>query len=110
FDLVPSGSTKLPADRRDVPPVGGLPELKDAVAEKLHADHGLTLQPGHEVLITAGVAGAFNLVLDALTNRGDSAVLFGPASPLYRLALGQHRLRIRWVPTWLENGWIRFER
>jgi aspartate/methionine/tyrosine aminotransferase len=110
FDLVPSGSTKLPADRRDVPPVGGSPELKDAVADKLHADHGLTLQPAHEVLITAGVTGAFNLALDALTNHGDRVVLFGPASPMYRLALEQRRLRIRWVPTWLENGWIHFDR
>ena len=59
------------------------------------------------MLITAGVAGAFNLVLDALVNRGDRVVLFGPASPLYRFALRQRRVRIRWVPTRLEDGVIR---
>ena len=30
FDLTPSGSTKLPADRRGWPPAGGLPELRVA--------------------------------------------------------------------------------
>jgi aspartate/methionine/tyrosine aminotransferase len=109
FDLVPSRSTKLPADRRDAPPVGGLAELKTAVAEKLCTDHHLTLQPAGEVLITAGVAGAFNLALDALVNRGDRVVLFGPASPLYRFALRQRGIRIRWVPTRQENGLLRFD-
>src|SRR5581483_302149 len=35
FDLVPSASTKLPADRRGLPPPLGLPDLREAVAEHL---------------------------------------------------------------------------
>src|SRR5208337_5236900 len=43
FDLVPSSSTKLPADRRELPPAWGLAELQVAVADKLSADHGLAI-------------------------------------------------------------------
>jgi len=110
FDLVPSSSTKLPADRRGYPPFSGLPELQAAVADHLRDAQGLTFQPANEVHITAGVTGAFQLVLQALLNQGDGVALFDPCSPLYTSALRQRRLRARWVPTRLEDGRICFER
>lgn len=108
FDLVPSGSTKLPADRRGWPPSWGLPELREAVAEKLSADHHLAVSPSDEVLITHGGTGAFNVALDTFVNRGDRVVLFDPTSPLYVLGLRHRRARIRWVATWMDNGRTRF--
>jgi aspartate/methionine/tyrosine aminotransferase len=102
FDVVPSGSTKLPADRRGYPPPWGLPELREAVADHLAADGS------SEILITQGAAGAFNLAVDAFVNPGDRVVLFDPTSPLYPLTLRQRRAQIRWVPTWMENGRTRF--
>lgn len=108
FDLAPSGSTKLPADRRGSPPVGGLPELRARVADHLLAEHALKFRPADEVLITPGASGAFQLALDAFINPGDRVVLFDPTSPLYVLALRQRRARIRWIPTWMENGRTRF--
>ncbi|MBL8793412.1 MAG: pyridoxal phosphate-dependent aminotransferase [Planctomycetia bacterium] len=109
WDFLPSCSTKLPADRRGMPSPAGLPELQQAVADKLSADHELAWQPTGEVLITAGVSGAFNLVLDALLNPGGRVVLFAPAAPLYQFAVAQRRGRIRWVPTWIEDGFIRYD-
>jgi len=109
FDLVPSSSTKLPADRRDLPPAWGLAELQVAVADKLSADHGLAIHPSEEVLVTAGVSGAFHIVLDALLNRGDRVVLFDPTSPLYHFALRQRGMRPRWVPTWMDDGRTAFD-
>ena len=109
FDLVPSGSTKLPADRRDSPPVAGLPELRTAVADKLRFENDLVVQPAGEVLITAGVAGGWHLALDSLVNAGDRVVLFDPGSPLYPFALRRRQARIRWVPTWMESGRLRFD-
>lgn len=109
FDLVPSGSTRLPADRRDAPPLGGLSELRTAVADKLRRENGLVVQPAGEVLITAGVAGAWQLILSAFVNAGDRVVLFDPSSPLYSFGLRRRRAKIRWVPTRMENGRLRFE-
>ncbi|HWG44680.1 MAG TPA: pyridoxal phosphate-dependent aminotransferase [Gemmataceae bacterium] len=108
FDLLPSASTKLPADRRGWPPFMGLAELRSAVAEKLLADNGLAFNPAGEVLITAGVLGAVQTVLDAFVNRGDRVVLFDPCSPLYSLLAGTRQARIHWLPTWMENGRTRF--
>jgi aspartate/methionine/tyrosine aminotransferase len=108
FDLLPSGSNKLPADQRAWPPPGGLSELRAAVAFKLHVDHGLEVHPAHDVLVTAGATGAFQTALDAFINPGDGVVLFDPTSPLYALAVRQRRGRVRWVPTWMEDGRTRF--
>ncbi len=108
FDLLPSASTKLPADRRGWPPFPGLPELRAAVAEKLLTENGLAFNPSGEVLITAGVLGAVQTVLDAFVNRGDRVVLLDPTSPLYSLLAGARQARIRWLPTWTENGRTRF--
>jgi aspartate/methionine/tyrosine aminotransferase len=108
FDLVPSGSTKLPADRRGWPPVRGLPELRDAVAGKLRSDQQIAVQPAEEVLITNGAAGAWSLAVDTFVNPGDRVVLFDPTSPLYTFALRQRRARIAWVQSWMDNGRTRF--
>jgi aspartate/methionine/tyrosine aminotransferase len=108
FDLTPSASTKLPADRRGWPPAGGLPELRAAVAEKLLVENCLPVSPRDEVLITAGVLGAVQTVVDTFVNPGDRVVLFDPTSPLYALALRTRRARIRWLDSWMEDGRTRF--
>jgi aspartate/methionine/tyrosine aminotransferase len=86
----------------------GLPELREAVAGKLAADHRLPISPARQVFVTHGAAGAFHAVLDAFVNPGDRVVLFDPTSPLYALALKQRRARIRWVPATVERGQLRF--
>jgi aspartate/methionine/tyrosine aminotransferase len=108
FDLVPSASTKLPAERRGWPPPWGLSDLRAAVAEHLRTEQGLALNSFEEVLITNGAAGAFHAVAEAFVNPGDPVVLFDPASPLHVLGLRHRRARLRWVPTWLEDGRTRF--
>jgi aspartate/methionine/tyrosine aminotransferase len=108
FDVLPSASTKLPADRRGWPPCAGLPELCAAVAEHLRQTHGLAVNPSGEVLITAGVLGAVQIVLDAFVNRGDRVLLFDPCSPLYSLLAATRRARLYWLPTWTDEGRTRF--
>ena len=98
---MPSGSTKLPADRRGTPPVQGLPELREAVAARLRSDQQIAVQPADEVLVTPGAAGAWSQTLDAFVNAGDRVVLFDPTSTLYTLTLKQRRARICWIKTWM---------
>ena len=108
FDVLPSASTKLPADRRGWPPFAGRSDLCGAVAEKLLRENGLAFNPAGEILITAGVLGAMQTVLDAFVNRGDRVVLFDPCSPLFSLLAGARQARVRWLPTWMEEGRTRF--
>jgi aspartate/methionine/tyrosine aminotransferase len=108
FDLVPSASTKLPAHRRGLPPPQGLPELRQAVADRLFGGLGPGGRPAGDVLITHGAAGAFSVALESFVNPGDRVVLFDPTSPLFILALRHRRARVRWVPARAEQGRLRF--
>ncbi len=108
FDLLPSATSKLPADRRGWPPVAGLPELCHAVAATLRSTSGLEVDPDGEVLITAGASGSVHTALDTFVNAGDRVVLTDPTSPLYALAVRTRRGRVRWLMTWLEEGRTRF--
>jgi aspartate/methionine/tyrosine aminotransferase len=108
FDLLPSATSKLPADRRGWPPAAGLPELRHAVAAKLLTDNALAFAPDGEVLITAGALGAASTALDAYVNAGDRVVLADPGSPLYALAVRTRRAKVRWLTTRVEDGRTRF--
>jgi aspartate/methionine/tyrosine aminotransferase len=107
FDLTPSFTTRLPADRRGWPDPAGLPELRGAVAAKLLADNRLAVSPAEEVLITQGALGAVQTVFDAFVNRRDAVVLLDPASPLYPLLARARGARVRWVGTRAEDGRLR---
>ena len=104
FNLLPSSTLRLPADRHAWPPFPGLPELRGAVAAKLLADNHLAVSPAEEVLITPGALGAVGIILDAFVNRGDRVVLPEPASPLYPLLIRTRGARVRWVGTDVEEG------
>jgi aspartate/methionine/tyrosine aminotransferase len=108
FDLLPSASTRLPVDRRGHPPLSGLPELREAIADQLWTEHLVRVRATDEVQVTAGAAGALSLCLDAFVSPGHGVVLFDPCSPLYPLMLKPRRARLRWVPTWTESGRLRF--
>jgi aspartate/methionine/tyrosine aminotransferase len=107
FDLLPSGSTRLPPDRRGWPPLAGLPELRGAVAAKLLAENRLAYSPAEEILVTAGALGAVGVVLDAFINRGDRVVLPDPVSPLYSLLVRARGAAVRWMSTRTEDGRLR---
>jgi len=89
-------------------PPAGLPELREAVAGKVFAEHDLTVNPSEQVHITQGSSGALSVVLDAFVNPGDRVVFFDPTNPFYHLAARQRRARLRWVPTFVEGGRVRF--
>lgn len=108
FDLLPTISAKLTADKRGWPPYPGLPELRAAVADRLFSDHDLAFDPLSEVLITAGGLGAVQTVADAFINPGDRVVLFNPTSPLFPYVFQGRRARLRWLESWVEDGRLRF--
>ncbi|MFL5342493.1 MAG: pyridoxal phosphate-dependent aminotransferase [Gemmataceae bacterium] len=107
-DLAASAGTRLPVDRRGTPPPWGSSELRRAVADWLFVDDHISVDPVEEVLITHGASGAFGAVADAFVNPGTRVVLFDPTSPLFPAMLRQRRARLRWVPTWVQDGRVRF--
>jgi aminotransferase len=81
------------ADRTLVPPPSrGLPELREAIAGKLSAENGATVDPEHEVIVTNGAMQAVNVICRSLLNPGDEVLVPSPSFFFYgmvELAGGQ---------------------
>lgn len=56
----------------------GLPELREAIAQKLMHYNGIRADPETEVTVSAGATGAFHCACAALLNPGDEVILFEP--------------------------------
>ena len=104
FELPPPAPRT--ASARGYPPLGGLPDLRAAVADHLGAS-GLSVSPTDELLVTAGATAAFTVALDTFVNPGNRVVMFAPTSPLFHLGLKHRRARIQWVQTTTEAGRMR---
>lgn len=99
------GRMELLASPGRVPVV--LPELRTAILDR-YQQSGREFPPDIEVTITHGATGALAVVLEAFVNPGDRVVLFDPCSPLFTLGAKSRRAKIRWIPTWLEDGRLRY--
>lgn len=97
----PVGGWRFSADRLGNPPPLGLPALREAIAER----HGGAPE---NVVVTHGATAAYAAALDAFVNPGDRVVLFAPCSPLFAVGAKSRRAKVRWVPTWTEDGRTRF--
>lgn len=56
----------------------GVPELRQAIADKLAHYNGIRADPETEVTVSAGATGAFHCACAALLNPGDEVILFAP--------------------------------
>ncbi|QNP74243.1 pyridoxal phosphate-dependent aminotransferase [Streptomyces roseirectus] len=76
------------------PPGRGIPELREAVAQHQKRFYGITLDPGAEVLVTAGATEAIAAALLALIEPGDEVIAFEPTYDTYAacvaMAGGRH--------------------
>ena len=84
-----------------------LPELRTAIADRYQRD-GRTLAADTDVIATHGATAAYAAALDAFVNPGDRVVLFDPCSPLFSLGAKSRHAKVRWVPTWTEDGRCRY--
>ncbi|MBX9583437.1 MAG: pyridoxal phosphate-dependent aminotransferase [Gemmataceae bacterium] len=96
-----------PAARLGTPP-HGLPTLRESIADRYVRRDGRAVDPDHELHVTHGATAAYAAALDALVNPGDRVVLFDPCSPLFSVGAKSRRATLRWVPTWAEDGRLRY--
>jgi aspartate/methionine/tyrosine aminotransferase len=59
----------------------GLPSLRQAIAEKYHELHNISLDPESEIVVTASGVQALNVAIRCLLDPGDEALLLTPAWP-----------------------------
>ena len=56
----------------------GLPELRQAIAQKMQTCYHIKIDPETEVIVSAGATGAFYCTCLALLNPGDEVIVFEP--------------------------------
>jgi aspartate aminotransferase len=86
-------------------PNAGLPELREALAEKVVRRNGYGTQP-EQVVVTQGGIQALYLVLRALLEPGDEVLLPDPAWPNYRMIAHLLGARVLAYPLVAEGGFL----
>ncbi|MGQ9529956.1 MAG: pyridoxal phosphate-dependent aminotransferase [Candidatus Bathycorpusculaceae bacterium] len=64
-------------------PTNGIPELREALAQKAYHDYGLNYDPNSEILVTAGGTEAIFLAVAGLVNPGDEVLIPNPGFVCY---------------------------
>ena len=82
-DVVRAAADALLDQRNQYPPLTGLPELRQAVAEANRRFYGLDIDPAREVVVTSGATEAITACLMAVLNPGDEVVLIEPLYDTY---------------------------
>jgi aspartate/methionine/tyrosine aminotransferase len=109
-DIVEAAAAALLDGRNQYPPLTGLAELRQAVAESNRRFYGLATDPDGEVVVTSGATEALTASLTALIDPGDEVVLIEPLYdtylPVVRLLGGVPRLVRLSEPAGGEGEWV----
>src|SRR5918992_1455331 len=87
------------------PPFGGLPELRQAIADRYSALYGVDLDPDREVSIVPGTKTAIVELALVLAERGSTIVLPDPGYPDYPSGVALSAARTGCVPLDRTAGW-----
>ena len=68
-------------------PSNGIPELREAIAEKYSREYRVSYAPDNEILVTVGATEAVAIALMALVNPGDDVLLPDPGFVCYKPAV-----------------------
>ena len=79
-------------------PNPGYPEIREAVAKKLHRETGLGFT-AEDIFMTVGSAGACNVILKSILDPGDEVIVLMPFFPEYQFYIANHGGRMVPVET-----------
>jgi methionine aminotransferase len=65
------------------PPMAGIPQLREAIANKVRALYGASYDPEHEITVTPGATYGLFTAIAALIRPGDEVIVFEPAYDSY---------------------------
>src|SRR5947209_12926322 len=102
--IVEAAQRALRDGRTGYPDNQGEPVLRQAVAEKLRRDNGLTYDPDREIVITDGATGGLATALGALVQPGDDVLLPDPVYDAYGGPIALWGARAIPVPSAIRNG------
>jgi aspartate/methionine/tyrosine aminotransferase len=82
-DVIEAAAAALKDGRNQYPPMGGHPDLRQAVAAHNRRFYGLEVDANTEVIVTSGATEAITACLMAVLNPGDECVLIEPLYDTY---------------------------
>ena len=86
-EMLDAAIEAINSGRNQYPPGAGVLELRLAIAEHQRRFYGLSLDPEHDVLVTAGATEAIAAVILALCEPGDEVMTFEPYYDCYAAAI-----------------------
>ena len=87
------------------PPFQGMPELREAIADRYRTDHGVSLDPDTEIAVVPGTKTGIMLVTLACADTGDGVLLPDPGYPDYHSAVALAGARHVALPLDGAAGW-----
>jgi len=64
----------------------GIPELREAIAEKLRRENGIDVDPESEIMVTSGATQALTMAIFAILNEGEELLIPSPTFVSYSAA------------------------
>lgn len=102
----------LRAGRNQYAPMGGVPALREAIAEKLRDLYGVHADSDAEITVTPGATEALFAAIHAIVRAGDEVVVFDPAYDAYDPAValaGGKTIRVPLTSPGFSMDWDRLE-
>ncbi len=94
--IVESAIKALKDGKHFYTPTRGIPELLEAIAEKVNKENGIPAKP-ENVIVTAGAKYAIFLAMQALLDEGDEVILLDPAWVSYEANVFMANAKPIWV-------------
>ena len=82
--IVEAAVASLRAGKTKYTPNAGIKALRDAIADKLKRENGITCDPDKNLIVTAGATQGLMLAIATLVDKGDEVIIQGPNWPDYK--------------------------
>lgn len=86
-------------------PNAGIPELREAIAEKVTARNRVPVTAEHVVVTTGAVMAGYSTI-SALTDPGDGVLVADPSWPNFRMMSDIQSLKTQYFPTFAGEGFV----
>lgn len=100
-----AGARAIAEGRTRYTPNAGIPELRSALAEKIHRANGYQVDPS-QIVVSAGAVEAIYASLVTLLNPGDEILLPDPGWPNFRMMADLLSAQVTYYPLRPENGFL----
>lgn len=109
-DLVDLVTKYMKEGKNQYPPMPGVPELREIIADQTNKRHGCSIHPDSEITVTSGATQAIFTAITATVRKDDEVIIFTPAYDCYKPAIELNGGKVIDVPLTSPDFKIDFQR